>query len=174
LLLEQLAVLVVVLVLDAILLHHVIIQELVRSADAEAPTVSHTETLRHFIFFFNVEFLFLFSKKLDGWVGPRENPRAVLSLGESGDPVIEPIPQYCVEGFRCVHRGYLDFFSVAGYVQVDDVVGECNLLHGLRASDDNFACPENTNRHFFHILCWLELDLDRRVPVGVKAHVENG
>src|SRR6056300_1610733 len=49
LLLEKLAVRVVVLERDAILLHDIVVEELSGGVHSEAPAISHTKSLRHFV-----------------------------------------------------------------------------------------------------------------------------
>lgn len=82
-------------------------------------------------------------------------------------------PEYRIEHILGFGRSHLDLFDVGKNGFVDDVVGEYNLLEGLRSSHDNLARAEDADRDLFHVTGRLELDLDGRVPVWIKTDVEH-
>ena len=82
-------------------------------------------------------------------------------------------PEYHIKHVFGFGRSHLDLFDVGKNGLVDDIVGEHNLLEGLRTSHDNLTRTENTDRDLFHVTGRLELDLHGRVPVWIKTDVEH-
>jgi len=56
---------------------------------------------------------------------------------------------------------------------VDDVVGKDNLFESLRSCDDNLSRAEYTRGDLLHVLGWLKLHLDCRIPVWFERHLEH-
>jgi len=73
LLLEKLAVRVVVFERDAILLHDIVVEELRGSVHSEAPAISHTKSLRHFV---------TITSEINLSIGNRLHPRFKSLLSE--------------------------------------------------------------------------------------------
>jgi len=118
LLLEKLAVRVVVLERDAILLHDIVVEELSGGVHSEAPAISHTKSLRHFV---NI------TSEINLSVRDCLHPRFKSLLSEFFDERFTFVSEVNIEYIRlfCARHSNLWIFVD---VLVDDVVGECNLL----------------------------------------------
>jgi hypothetical protein len=118
LLLEKLAVRVVVFERDAILLHDIVVEELSGGVHGEAPAISHTKSLRHFV---NI------TSEINLPVRNRLHPRFKSLLSEFFDEGFTFISEVNIEDIRlfCARHSNLGIFVD---VLVDDVIGEGNLL----------------------------------------------
>lgn len=100
-------------------------------------------------------------------------PRFEAKFGYVLYDIVHLEPEYRIEHVFGFGRSHLDLFDIGKNGFVDDVVGKHNLLEGLRASHDNLARAEYTDGDLFHVTGRLELDLDGRVPIRIKAHIEH-
>lgn len=163
LLLEKLAVRVVVFERDAILLHDIIVEELSGGVHGEAPAISHTKSLRHFV---NI------TSEINLPVRDRLHPRFKSLLSEFfyewftfiSEVDIEDISIFCAR-----HSNLWIFVDVL----VDDVVSECNFLESLGSRDNDFSSAKDAAGNLFHIMGWFELDLDSRVSVWFERNFED-
>ena len=151
LLLKKLAVRVVVLERDAILLHDIVVEELSGSVHGEAPAISHTKSLRHFV---NI------TSEINLPVRNRLHPRFKSLFSEFFDEGFTFVSEVDIEDISlfCARHSNLGIFV---NVLVDDVVGESNLFERLRTGDNDLSGTENATSDLFHIMGWFELDLDR-------------
>jgi len=118
LLLEKLAVRVVVFERDAILLHDIVVEELSGGVHREAPAISHTKSLRHFV---------TITSEINLSVRDCLHPRFKSLLSEFFDEGFAFISEVNIEDIRlfCARHSNLGIFVD---VLVDDVIGEGNLL----------------------------------------------
>ena len=118
LLLKKLAVRVVVLEGDAILLHHVVVEELRGGVQGEAPTIGHTKSLRHFV---NIR------SEINLPVGNCLHPRLKSFFSEFFDEGVTLVPEIDIKDISLFCTGHPNV-RIFIDVLVDDVVCEGNLF----------------------------------------------
>ena len=163
LLLKKLAVRVVVFEGDAILLHHVVVEELRGGVQGEAPTIGHTKSLRHFV---NI------TSEINLPVGNCFHPRLKSLFSEFFYEGVTLVSKIYIKDIRFFCAGHSNM-GIFVDVLVDDVVCEGNLFECLRTRDDDLTGAENTASDFLHVMGWFELDLDSRIPVWFERNFED-
>jgi len=81
------------------------------------------------------------------------------------------VTQIYIKYIRVTRTRYSDIFIFID-VMIDDVIGKCNLFESLSSSDDNLTRTEDTACDFLHLMTWLELNLDRRVPIRFERNLK--